>query len=683
MSIKVSVVVPVYNPGPAIGPCIASLLGQSLRADRIELIFVDDGSTDGTPARLDEVAAAHPNVRVVHIPASGAPGRPRNVGLAAARGEYVHFVDADDVLAPRALEWLTGMADRYGSDVVIGKYASATLDRSQVLFTRSRPRCTLADTDELLTASWAPSKLFRTALLRRNGIEFREGWRWLEDQLFVLQAYLASATISVFADEPCYFFVRRDEGGHLSSEDLDPEIHVAHLGEVFDVIEAATPPGALRARLIRRFYRANILVRLDRRYLELSPELRQRTFESFHRLVADRFDESFDRVFSGAHRVRAKLLRSGDATRLLEFAERLEDLELHAFASGLRWRQGRLVLGARGELRSHITGDPQLFVARDGRTWLDPQLTGELDELVDADIDAIWARVSLIEPASALEWMVPSPFAFLLADAGASPAGGRRTRSSLVASVEIDPTGVGPARVPMSAGRWSVVFRWRGLGLARGGPLLPEAAAPIPVHLPAVLRDPPQLIVPRLDADGLTIEVGGDGLPLQDWQPQLTRVIRDGRRLEVALPIVSARGTGAGSAVIVLKLPEGDREWPAEFGPDLGRLRLRSAYPDFGASAGASGEESPLLARFGAPLHGEFPIGRARLDGAGGIRVIGALNASAATRARRRFAALGGGAIDGTRARLREGALDLTARLPQPARRALVGAYRVLRARGR
>src|SRR5829696_144319 len=131
MRTKVSVVVPVYNPGPAIEACIASLIGQSIPADRLELIFVDDGSTDGTPRRLDELAKMHANVRIIRIPASGAPGRPRNVGLAQARGEYIHFVDADDALAPRALEWLTAMADEYDSDVVIGKYASATLDRSQ------------------------------------------------------------------------------------------------------------------------------------------------------------------------------------------------------------------------------------------------------------------------------------------------------------------------------------------------------------------------------------------------------------------------------------------------------------------------------------------------------------------------------------------------------------------------
>ena len=103
---KVSVVVPVWNPGPNIQRCIDGLLGQTMPAGDYEIVFVDDGSTDGTGALLDDLAAQHPDehVRVVHIPNSGWPGKPRNVGVSAARGEYVHFVDNDDTLAPEALE---------------------------------------------------------------------------------------------------------------------------------------------------------------------------------------------------------------------------------------------------------------------------------------------------------------------------------------------------------------------------------------------------------------------------------------------------------------------------------------------------------------------------------------------------------------------------------------------------
>src|SRR5919202_1352552 len=118
---RVSVIVPVYNPGADIDDCIASLLGQSLPRSEYEVIFVDDGSTDGTPERLDGLAARHPNVRVEHIPNSGWPGRPRNVGIDLARGEHVYFVDNDDWITRDALRRLHATAEQDRADIVIGK----------------------------------------------------------------------------------------------------------------------------------------------------------------------------------------------------------------------------------------------------------------------------------------------------------------------------------------------------------------------------------------------------------------------------------------------------------------------------------------------------------------------------------------------------------------------------------
>src|SRR3954447_13930869 len=68
--VKVSVVVPVYNPGSNMDDLVRSVLGQSLREDEYEAIFVDDGSTDGTGERLDALAAEHEVIRVEHIPNS-------------------------------------------------------------------------------------------------------------------------------------------------------------------------------------------------------------------------------------------------------------------------------------------------------------------------------------------------------------------------------------------------------------------------------------------------------------------------------------------------------------------------------------------------------------------------------------------------------------------------------------
>jgi cellulose synthase/poly-beta-1,6-N-acetylglucosamine synthase-like glycosyltransferase len=86
----VSVIVPVYNVEAYLRECLDSVVGQTLGFDRIELIAIDDGSTDGSGRMLDAYAARCP-MTVRHEPNSGGAGRPRNVGLDLATGQYVFF----------------------------------------------------------------------------------------------------------------------------------------------------------------------------------------------------------------------------------------------------------------------------------------------------------------------------------------------------------------------------------------------------------------------------------------------------------------------------------------------------------------------------------------------------------------------------------------------------------------
>ena len=205
---SVSVIVPVYNPGAHIDDCIASLLAQTLPAGRLELIFVDDGSTDGTAERLDALAAAHPHVRVEHIPNSGWPGRPRNLGLDMARGEYVYFVDNDDWLEPDALARLEATARQDAADIVIGKVVGHGKRVPRELF-RENLHAVPFDSAKLL-GLLTPHKLFRRQLLDAHRIRFPEGRRRLEDHLFVVHAYFHAQGISVLADRPCYHWTLRD-----------------------------------------------------------------------------------------------------------------------------------------------------------------------------------------------------------------------------------------------------------------------------------------------------------------------------------------------------------------------------------------------------------------------------------------------------------------------------------------
>src|SRR5579875_23336 len=95
---KVSVIMPAFNAARSVAWAISSALEQTV-AD-IEVLVIDDASTDLTAAVVEEIAARDPRVRLIRNPVNGGPGVARNFGLDAARGEWVALLDADDAFLP-------------------------------------------------------------------------------------------------------------------------------------------------------------------------------------------------------------------------------------------------------------------------------------------------------------------------------------------------------------------------------------------------------------------------------------------------------------------------------------------------------------------------------------------------------------------------------------------------------
>ena len=94
-----------------------------------------------------------------------------------------------------------------------------------------------------------------------SGIRFHEEKRRLEDQLFMVRSYLAAQCVSIVADYPCYFYLKRTEGRNIASANPDPHSYYSALREILDVIDETVEPGAFRDRLLRRFYRGEMLGR--------------------------------------------------------------------------------------------------------------------------------------------------------------------------------------------------------------------------------------------------------------------------------------------------------------------------------------------------------------------------------------------------------------------------------------
>lgn len=188
----VSVVVPTYNVAGFLPECLDSLLGQSHRD--LDIVVVDDGSTDSSGSVAEEYAARDPRLRVVHTENRGL-GAARNEGVRHTSGEYLAFLDSDDVLPPRAYATMLGVLRTTGSDFVTGscvRWESDGLHEPpwmRRLHSPPCPGCIVGENPEILGDVFAWNKLFRRSFWESAALSWPEGVRY-EDQPTTTLAYL-------------------------------------------------------------------------------------------------------------------------------------------------------------------------------------------------------------------------------------------------------------------------------------------------------------------------------------------------------------------------------------------------------------------------------------------------------------------------------------------------------------
>lgn len=210
-----SIILPIYNVGIYLRPCIESILFQTYRG--YEIILVDDGSTDDSPQVCDEYADKYPMVKVCHQPNAGL-SEARNSGLRLAVGEYVLFVDSDDYLIDNCvLEKLKNRIDIFHDDIIAYKFVkwfedTDNLGRCTFNYDIAKPShdfvevgLQLTDKDSYYNSAW--SKALRKALLVDNNINFTKGLLG-EDNDWYFSVALHAKTISLI-DEPLYVYRQR------------------------------------------------------------------------------------------------------------------------------------------------------------------------------------------------------------------------------------------------------------------------------------------------------------------------------------------------------------------------------------------------------------------------------------------------------------------------------------------
>lgn len=205
-----SVVIPVYNVKDYLPKCIDSVLAQDF-AD-CEILLVDDGSTDGESGAIcDRYAAAHPEqIRVIHKP-NGGLGDARNVGLEAAQGDYLVFIDSDDYIGSGMLTTLAAAIDRFHSDVIDFGFAVDTDGRITKQLVDDLPHdraFTLSEQPRLLlTQPNAWSRCWKRSLFLDTGIRYPSRV-WYEDIRTTTKLFAAAKSICAVADVFYYYVVR-------------------------------------------------------------------------------------------------------------------------------------------------------------------------------------------------------------------------------------------------------------------------------------------------------------------------------------------------------------------------------------------------------------------------------------------------------------------------------------------
>jgi len=212
----ISIIIPVYNIEKLLQYTIDSILKQTF--ENFELLLIDDGSTDGSPQICDEFAKQDSRIIVIHKENQG-PSATRNLGIEKANGEFIMFVDSDDLVQPEMLEKMYETICKYETDLCIcgferfrdnWKQAYRLSPYSLVLLQSKEELASIytkAETNMFGVSIWA--KLYRADIIKRENIRFREDIDYEEDCCFNIDYFQHITTTSVINN--CFYRYRQME----------------------------------------------------------------------------------------------------------------------------------------------------------------------------------------------------------------------------------------------------------------------------------------------------------------------------------------------------------------------------------------------------------------------------------------------------------------------------------------
>ena len=213
---RVSVIIPVYNVAPYLSRCLDSVVGQTLRD--VEIICIDDCSTDGSAAILAEYAAHDSRIKVVPFEQNRGVSAARNAGLDVATGEWIGFVDSDDKIDLDFYEKLYVQASATDADIIKGRVQNICCNGRIMVWSDNEIIRKRKTRFAFVFGLW--SAIYRKTVIKNNGIRFLEGCIHSEDVLFLNEFILRSRGLTLVEDVS-YYYCRRENSAN--SFILSPE----------------------------------------------------------------------------------------------------------------------------------------------------------------------------------------------------------------------------------------------------------------------------------------------------------------------------------------------------------------------------------------------------------------------------------------------------------------------------
>ena len=208
----ISVIIPIFNVEKYLRRCLNSVLRQENVS--LEIILVDDGSTDSSGSICEEYAARYTNIKCIHIKNSG-PSTAKNFGYDVATGDYVAFIDSDDEIKSEMFSTMLEFGLKHNADIVCCNYIQVDedgnishtnyTDKGYVL-TQDEALKAILIKDKIFSQCW--TKIYKRQTMHENGVRNTEGLKTEEDFIYNIQAFACSKTVCI-VDKPLYIYTHR------------------------------------------------------------------------------------------------------------------------------------------------------------------------------------------------------------------------------------------------------------------------------------------------------------------------------------------------------------------------------------------------------------------------------------------------------------------------------------------